>query len=97
MTIPLHGWSCAVLPCPTYLFVVLPCPSQLCVVLWQANRGSFPHTFFFETPAEHPKDNNGQTCAPMTGEPAPGGGGLGESCEGGEERGEAAEGGGESP
>jgi hypothetical protein len=34
---------------------------------FSANRGSFPHTFFFETPAEHPKDNNGQTCAPMTG------------------------------
>jgi hypothetical protein len=34
---------------------------------FQANRGAFPHVFFFETPAEHPKDNNGQTCAAMTG------------------------------
>lgn len=33
----------------------------------QANKGSFPNMFFFETPAEHPKDKNGQTCSPMTG------------------------------
>lgn len=34
---------------------------------YQANRGNFPHMLFRETPAEHPKDPNGQTCAPMRG------------------------------
>jgi hypothetical protein len=33
----------------------------------QANRGAWPHVMFRETPAEHPKDPNGQTCSAMRG------------------------------